>query len=129
MWWGVTSPGKSVSPWTQQGFEYGRGGEISDPNQTNVDNGILNVSENFETGENGKVLGIVDIHVDDLLISGSSEFTEYISWKIKVKSDVGICGENKATYSGAKTEKVSDSGPDGLISEPPQQLRRWNQPN
>ena len=30
-----------------------------------------------------EVLGIVDIRVDDLLISGSSEFGEYISGKMK----------------------------------------------
>ena len=37
---------------------------------------------NFETGEKWKVLGIISIQVDDLLISGSNEFDEYISWRM-----------------------------------------------
>ena len=36
--------------------------------------------------EKGEVLGTVAIHVDDLLISGSSEFTDYISLEMKENS-------------------------------------------
>ena len=44
-----------------------------------MDRGILRVNGNFETGEKRKVLGIIAIYVEDLLISRSSEFAEYIS--------------------------------------------------
>ena len=54
-------------------------GEFRDPNQTNLDEGILRANEKFATGEKRKFLGILSINVDDLLISGSSEFTEYTS--------------------------------------------------
>ena len=56
----------------------GMGGEFRDPNRTNLDKGILRANGNFETGEKRKVLGIISIHVDDLLTSGSSEFIDYI---------------------------------------------------
>ena len=37
---GVTSLGKSVFFWTQQGSDYGYGGEFRDPNSPNMDKGI-----------------------------------------------------------------------------------------
>ena len=72
--------GKSVFFRNRQRFGYGYGEKSRAPDQTNQDKGILKVNENLETGDERKVLGIISIRVDDLLISGSSEFSEYISW-------------------------------------------------
>ena len=92
---------KSVFFWVQQGFRYGYGGRFRDPDQTNMDKGILNVSENFETDEKRTAFGaIIDIQVDDLLISGSSELTDYISWEGdtrwidmgEIKRLIWVCG-------------------------------------
>ena len=60
------------------GFSYGYGGEFRDPDSPHIDNGILNANGNFDTSEQGEVSGIIDIHVGDLLISGSDGFIEYI---------------------------------------------------
>ena len=80
---GVTSMDKSVFFRNQQGLDYEDGERLRDPNRTNLGNGILKAGANFETGEKRKVSGIIDIHVDDLLIPGGIEFTDYISWKCK----------------------------------------------
>ena len=74
---GVTSLDKSVFFWTQQGFDYGYGVKFRDPNPPNLDKGILKINENFEAIDKRKVLGIISIHVDDLLISGSIDFNDY----------------------------------------------------
>ena len=48
-------------------------------NSPNLDKGILKVRGNVETIGKRKVLGIIAIHVDGLLISGSGVFIAYIS--------------------------------------------------
>ena len=53
-------------------------GEFSDPNSTSPDKGILKANGNFETSDKGKAMGAIAIHVEDLLISGSDVFIEYI---------------------------------------------------
>ena len=47
---------------------------------------------NSETWDKRKVLGIIAIHGDDLLISGSGGFTEFISRKTKAKFEVDCYG-------------------------------------
>ena len=59
------------------------GGTFRDPDQANIDMCILKLGGNFETGEKRKVLGTISIHVDDLLIPGSSEYVGYISWEMQ----------------------------------------------
>ena len=71
---GSYSLDKSVFFWTQHVFGYEYGGGFRDPNSPNLDNGILKVIENFETIEQRKVLGVIAIHVEDLLISGVDVF-------------------------------------------------------
>ena len=58
------------------------------------------------------------IHVDDLLISGSGEFIEYISMRMKEKFEADSYGGGKATYLGMEIEKVSDSDSEGIIIGP-----------
>ena len=84
--WGVTSLDKSVFFRTQQGFDYCYGEGFRGKNTPNLYKGILKVGENFETRDTRKVLGIIDIRVGDLLISGSEDFIEYISLKMKENS-------------------------------------------
>ena len=81
------------SPGPKAGFEYGYGGTFRDPNQTNMGNGILKVNANFVTGGERTVLRIISIHVDDLLISGSSEFPEYVSLMAKAIRGRYLWGE------------------------------------
>ena len=45
----LTSLDKSVFLRNQQGVEYGYGGKLHDPSQTNLDKAILKVNENSET--------------------------------------------------------------------------------
>ena len=52
------------------------------PNPSNLDKCILKANVNFETIDKRGVLRLISIHVDDLLISGSSDFTDYISWGV-----------------------------------------------
>ena len=63
----------------------------------------------------GKFLGSIAIHVGDLLISGSSGFTDYMSWGMEEIFDAGIYGGNRQTYSAMRIKKVSDSDPEGVI--------------
>ena len=72
---------KSVFFWTQQGFGYGYGKGFRDQNTPNLDKGALKVGECSETIEHRDVIGIIAIHVDDLLISGSGMVIEYITQK------------------------------------------------
>ena len=44
---------------------------------------FLKGNGDVETIDKRIVLGIIAIQVDDLLISGGSDFTDYISWEIK----------------------------------------------
>ena len=75
----VTSVDKSVFFWTHQGFGYGYGKGFRGQNTPNLGNGILKVGEGFETRERRVVIGIIAIRVEDLLISGSEVFIEYIT--------------------------------------------------
>ena len=68
--WGVTTLDKSVFFRTQQGFGYGYGKGPRDQNTPNLDKGVLMANEDFETSDQRDVIGIVAIHVGDLLISG-----------------------------------------------------------
>ena len=79
----VTSVGKSIFFWDQQGFGYGYGGEFRDPNSANLDKGILKANGNFETIDKSKVMGAIAIRVEDLLISGNDVVIEYISKRMK----------------------------------------------
>ena len=79
VWGEVTSLDKSVFFWTPQGFGYGYGKGFRDPNTENLDNGIIKVGEDFETGGSRGVVGIISIRVGGLLISGCNMFTEYIT--------------------------------------------------
>ena len=79
----VTSLDKSVFFWTQKGFEYGYGMCFRDTNTPNIDKAILRGDEDFETCEQSNVIGLISIHVGDLLISGSEMFTEYITRRMK----------------------------------------------
>ena len=54
----------------------------------------------FETHERGKAIGIIAIHADDLLISGSGAFVKYNSQRMKEKFEVDSFGENEAAYTG-----------------------------
>ena len=80
---GVTPLDKSVFFWTQQGFYYGYGVGFRGENTSNLDSGILKVGENFETREQRKAIGIIAIHVGDLLISWSEMSIEYIAQGMK----------------------------------------------
>ena len=96
----VTSLAKSEFYRPQLGFGYGYWVKFRDQNSPNIDKGILKVSGNFEATEQRKALGIIAIHVDDLLISGGDVFTAYISKRMKGKFGVGSYEGNKATYLG-----------------------------
>ena len=63
------------------------------------------VNENFPNGEKRTAMGLIAIHVDDLLISGSDTFLEYITFRMKEKFEVDAFEENKATYLGMKNRK------------------------
>ena len=63
---------------TQQGFKYEYGEEFRDKNLLNLDQGIFKINDFFETNERRYVIGLVAIHVDDLLISGSGAFLKNI---------------------------------------------------
>ena len=79
--------GKSVFFWTTQRFGCWHGvgwvgwggGGFATPIAKNMDNGILNANGNFGTDEKWHVLRTISIQVDDLFISESIEFAEYIS--------------------------------------------------
>ena len=87
---GVTSLDISVFFRPQQVFGYGYGGGFRDPNSPNLAKGVLKADGDFDTTEQRNALGIIDIHVDDLLISGSGGFTGYISQIMKGESEVDI---------------------------------------
>ena len=74
---------KSVFFRTQQGFGYGYGTGFSDRNNTNLDKGIWKAGEDFDTSEQRNVIGIIAIHLGDLLIAGSDMSIWYISQKMK----------------------------------------------
>ena len=121
----VTPIDKSVFFRALQGFEYGLvggGGTFRDPNSPRLDNGILKVSGNFETSDKRKAFWIIDIHVDDLLISRIDVFIEYFrlgAGKFEAGSyGVGGCvcvWGGKSTYLRRGIEKVSDSDFEGVI--------------
>ena len=60
----------------------------------------------FPNEDKRTVMGLIAIHVDDLLISGSGNFIEYITFRMKEKFEVDTFEENKATYIGMKIEKI-----------------------
>ena len=109
----VDSMGKSGRFWDQQGFGYGYWERFRDPYQENLDKGILKVNENPETDEERTVFWN---NINDLLISGSSEFTEYISRVRNKNSALADMGGNKSTYLGMGIGKVSDSDYEGIMS-------------
>ena len=78
---GVTSLDKSVFFWTQQGFGHGYGKEFRVHNTTNLDKGIFKAHEAFYTSEQRGIIGIAEIRVVDLLISGSGMYIWYIPVK------------------------------------------------
>ena len=47
-------------------------------------------------------MGLVAIHVDELLISGSGDFLERATFRTKEKFEVDTFEANKATYLGVK---------------------------
>ena len=64
-----------------------------------MDNGVLQVNETPKTSDGRTVLGIIDIRVGDLLISGSSEFSEYISCGASGKSRrIAMVGINRLIW-------------------------------
>ena len=82
----MASSDKSGFLRTQRGFGYGDVKRFRDPNQTNVDKGILKLRGNSATDGGRTVLGIISVRVDGLLIFGSSEFIGYISWRMEENS-------------------------------------------
>ena len=83
-------------------FGYGYGRKFRDPNSPNLERGIFKANGNFGDIEQRQALGIIDVRVDDLLISGGDFFTEYASKRMKGKFEVDRYGGNKATYLGMK---------------------------
>ena len=69
----------------------------------------------FETNERRKAIGIVAIHVVDLLISGSGAFVKYITQRVKEKFEVGRFGANEATYMGMKNSKIKNDDFEGIV--------------
>ena len=65
---------------------------------SNLDKCILNANWNFGAIDKRGFLGIISIHVGDLLISGSSDFTDYNSWEMKEKIEAVSYAENQETY-------------------------------
>ena len=63
-------------------------------------------------------MGLIAIHVDDLLISGSDTFLEYTTFRMKEKFEVDSFEENKAIYLGVKIEKVGTPEFKGVILDP-----------
>ena len=59
--------------------------------------------------------GLISIHVGDLLISGSGNFLEYITFRMKEKFEVDAFEENKAIYLGMKIEKIDTPDFKGVI--------------
>ena len=53
-----------------------------DKNTSNLDKGLLMANEDFETCERRNVIGLIYIHVGDLLISRSVMFTDYITQRM-----------------------------------------------
>ena len=74
---------KSVFFRTQQGSDYGYGKGHRGQNTPNLDKGIFKTGADFETSEQRGEIGIIDIHVGDLLISGSAMFDAYISYRME----------------------------------------------
>ena len=58
------------------------GGGFRAADLTNLYKGIPEVDENFGADGKRKFFRIISIRVDDLLISGSDGFTEYIYWEM-----------------------------------------------
>ena len=63
-------------------------------------------------------LGIIAIHVDDLLISGGNEFTDYISRVSEGGFEVERYGRGEATYLGMGVAEAIDSDFEGLVLGP-----------
>ena len=63
----------------------------------------------------GGFIGIIAIHVDDLLLSGSGSFVKYITQRMKEKFDVDSFGENEATYMGMQILKIKNGDFDGIV--------------
>ena len=67
----VASLDKSVSFWTKEGFSYDYGRNYRDPNRANLGNNEFKANGNFLEETKRNVIGLIAIHVGDLLISGS----------------------------------------------------------
>ena len=78
MWGKVTSLDKSVFL-TQQGFRYNYGKEFRDKNLSRLDQGVLKVGDFSGNKEKRNLVGLIAIHVDDLLISGNGSFLKYMA--------------------------------------------------
>ena len=63
------------------------------------------VNDFSETNEKRNAIGLVAVHVDDLLISGIGAFLKYITQRMKEKFEVDSSAENDATYLGMKVLK------------------------
>ena len=120
----VTSIGKSVFFRTHHGLDYGYGGKYRDSNPPNLDKCILKENDNFDPIDKRKGLRILSIHVADLLISGSSDFIDYIACGMKENlSWVDMGGINQLIYArGLKIERFGLRGRNFRF----QQLRRRN---
>ena len=79
----VTSLDKSVFFWAKEGFSYGYGRRYRNPNQANLDKNEFKANGNFPKEEKRTAMWPIAIHVDDLLISGSGSFLEYITFRMK----------------------------------------------
>merc|ERR1712112_657617 len=91
----VASLDKSVFFWTQEGFSYEYGRRYRDPNKNNIGKNEFKVNENFPNEEKRIAMGLIAIHVGDLLISGSGNSLEYITFRMKDNSKWMLLGEIK----------------------------------
>ena len=111
----VTSLDKSVFFWTRQGFDYGYGRGFRDQNNTNLDKRIFKAIEDFDTSEQRNVIGVIAIRVDDLLISGSDMFIEYIPHKMNGEFEADSYEGNEATYLRMEITQTNNEEFDGII--------------
>ena len=74
------------------------------------------MGEGFETSDQREVIGIISIHVGDLLISGSDMFIDHITQN-GGKSELDSYGGNVSTYLRMEIAKANDGEFGGITSD------------
>ena len=102
-----TAIDKSVLFRAQKGFGYDYGTGFRNKNLANSDKNIFKAGESFETEEERRVMGIIDIREREILITSNGAFMDYIIQWVHEISEVNRYGEDGSLFlGGGNSQKV-----------------------